>query len=108
MNVRPFEVWKAMPPGFERAHWFVIVSPAELCAAPSELQVNGLACFSLRGQPAAIDVRLNGADGFAGPTVCACDFFYPLDKAKLHDGLGPVSWERQQQIKATIKAVFRL
>lgn len=68
---------------------------------------NGLACFSLRGEPSKTDVRLNGADGFDVPTVCQCDFVFALPKEKLHDGRGSVSWERQQQIKAKLKEVRR-
>lgn len=107
MNVRQWEVWKCAPPGFAKAHWFVILSNNER-GASHKTQVNGLACFTLRGQPASVDVRLNGADGFSAPTVCACDFAFVLDKAALHSQLGSVSWERQQQIKAKLKEVLRL
>ncbi len=34
-----------LPPGFERDHWFVLVSPNQLCAEPRELLVNALACL---------------------------------------------------------------
>jgi mRNA-degrading endonuclease toxin of MazEF toxin-antitoxin module len=107
MTVRQFEVWKCQPAGFERAHRFVIVSGSERCAAERQRLVNALACFSLRGEPSKTDVRLNGADGFDAPTVCQCDFVYVLPKDKLHDGRGSVSWERQQQIKAKLKEVWR-
>ena len=33
---------------------------------------------------------------------------YGLLKSKLHSGGGMVSWERQQQIKAKLREVFRL
>jgi hypothetical protein len=56
---------------------------------------------------AGMEIRLNGADGFEAPTVCQCDFLYPLVKAKLHSPMGNVSWERQQQIKAKVKEVLR-
>jgi mRNA-degrading endonuclease toxin of MazEF toxin-antitoxin module len=108
MNPRPFEVWKTRPPGFETDHWFVIVSPPEVCSSDREFAVNGLACFTLRGEAQKVDVRLNGADGFDRPTVCACDHFYHLDKRRLSDSRGPVSFERQQQIKARLREVFRL
>jgi len=35
------------------------------------------------------------------------DYVYCLEKAKLHSSHGLVSWERQQQIKSTLKAVLR-
>lgn len=89
-------------------HWFVILSPPELCADPRELSVNGLACWTLRGEPSKIEVRLNSAEGFDRPTVCACDFLYVLAKRSLSHPLGIVSWERQQLIKAKLKEVFRL
>lgn len=108
MSVRQWEVWKSRPPGMQRDHWFVILSGNELCADPRELLVNGLACFTLRGDPDKVEVRLNSADGFASPTVCDCDFIYALEKSKLHSSLGNVSWERQQSIKAKVKEVFRL
>jgi hypothetical protein len=104
--MKQWQIYKGHPPGFEREHWFVIISGNERIAARN--QVNGLACFSLRGQPVGTDVRLNGADGFAHPTVCQCDLFYFLDKSKLHSPLGFVSWERQQQIKLKIKELLRL
>jgi len=107
MILRQWEVWKCQPPGFSRAHWFVILSNNERCAA-DKTQVNGLACFSLRGDPSPVDVRLNGADGFTGATVCACDMVFVLDKVGLHAQLGTVSWERQQQVKAKLKEVLRL
>ena len=108
MKLRQFEVWKCRPPGFERDHWFVVVSGQERCDEPRQLLVNGLACFTLRGQPLKSEVRLNTADGFAAPTVCQCDYLYSLEKARLHSSLGPVSWERRQAIKAKLKEVFRL
>jgi mRNA-degrading endonuclease toxin of MazEF toxin-antitoxin module len=108
MKIRQWEVWKAKPPGFEQAHWFVIVSGQERLDSARHNQVNGLACFTLRGNALKTDVRLNGADGFQTPTVCQCDLLYFLDKTNLHDSLGSVSWERQQQIKSRIKEVLRL
>lgn len=108
MKVRQWEIWKCKPEGFERDHWFVILSNQERCDAERLLMVNGLACFSLRGEPRKTEVRLNGADGFDGPTVCQCDFVYPLVKVKLHTRLGSVGWERQMQIKSRLKEVLRL
>jgi mRNA-degrading endonuclease toxin of MazEF toxin-antitoxin module len=70
-------------------------------------QPNGLAWFTLRGQPMPTDVRLNAADGFPAATVCQCDLVYFLDKRRLHSLLGPVTWERQQQIKSKLKEVLR-
>ncbi len=104
--MKQWEVWKGRPAGFEKDHWFVIISNNERIEARN--QINGLACFSLRGKPLAIDVRLNGADGFAPPTVCQCDLLYLLEKTKLHSPLGPVSWERQQQIKQRLREVLRI
>ena len=64
MRVRPWEVWKARPPGFETDHWFVIISGQERCDEPRHLCVNGLACFTHRGRLGKTEVQLNGADGF--------------------------------------------
>jgi len=108
MKIRQWEIWKGKPDGFEREHWFVILSGNERCDSARHTLVNGLACFSLRGRPSSTEVRLNGADGFEVATVCQCDFVYPLRKASLHSLLGAVTWERQQQLKARLKEVFRL
>jgi mRNA-degrading endonuclease toxin of MazEF toxin-antitoxin module len=108
MKMRQWEIWKARPPGFERDHWFVIVSGQERCEEPRQLLVNGLACWTLRGDPRKVEVRLNGADGFEVPTVCQCDFLYSLPKNALHTKLGTVTWERQQHIKSKLKEVLRL
>jgi hypothetical protein len=108
MRIHQWEVWKTRPPGFEADHWFVIISGQERCDEPQQLMVNGLACFTLRGSLRKSEVRLNGADGFSVPTVCQCDYVYCLEKAKLHSGHGLVCWERQQQIKSSVKAVLRL
>ena len=108
MRFRQWEVWKCRPQGFEREHWFVIVSGQERCDDSRQLFVNGLACWTLRGEPPSLSVRLNGADGFEAPSVCQCDFHYALPKVSLHSSLGSVSWERQQQIKSRIKEVLRL
>jgi hypothetical protein len=70
--------------------------------------VNGLACFTLRGELASTDVRLNSAEGFGAPTACQCDLIYFLEKPKLHSSQGTVSWERQQQIKSKVKELLRL
>jgi hypothetical protein len=107
MKVRQWEIWKCRPEGFERDHWFVIVSNQERCESERLMMVNGLACFSVGGEVRRTEIRLNGADGFEAPTVCQCDFLYPLVKAKLHSPMGNVSWERQQQIKAKVKEVLR-
>jgi hypothetical protein len=108
MTLRQWEIWKCKPAGFERDHWFVIVSGQERLDHPHRLLINGLACYKLQGDLKKLDVRLNGADGFDGPTVCQCDFLFVLEKAKLHSCLGTVSWERQQTIKAKLKEVHRL
>ncbi|HXC35142.1 MAG TPA: hypothetical protein VNV43_04665 [Candidatus Acidoferrales bacterium] len=108
MKIRQWEVWKTRPPGFERDHWFVIISGQERLDSARHTQVNGLACFTLRGSPLKTDVLLNGADGFQFATACQCDLFFFLDKNKLHSSLGTVSWERQQQIKSKLREVFRL
>ncbi len=108
MNLRQWEIWKCRPPGFARDHWFVIFSGQERLDNPQRLQVNGLACYKLQGDPKKLDVRLNGADGFDGPTVCQCDFVFVLDKKDLHSCLGSVTWERQQAIKSKVKDVHRL
>jgi hypothetical protein len=108
MTPRQYEIWKAKPAGFERAHWFVIVSGAERCASEKVGAVNGLACFLLRGDPSKTDVRLNGADGFEHATVCQCDYFFPLAKSELKEKLGVVSYERQNAIKARIREILRL
>jgi hypothetical protein len=108
MKVRQWEIWKARPPGFEKDHWFVIVSGQERCDEARQLLVNGLACWTLRGDPRKSEVRLNGADGFSSPTVCQCDFLYSLPKSGLHSSQGSISWERQQQIKSRVKDVLRL
>jgi hypothetical protein len=107
MKIHQWEVWKTRPTGFEADHWFVIISGQERCDEPRQLMVNGLACFTLRGNLRKSEVQLNGADGFSAPTACQCDYVYCLEKAKLHSGRGLVSWERQQQIKSNVKAVLR-
>ena len=84
--------------------------PVRTLDAERRLKVNGLVCFCLRGNVLDSVVRLNGADGFEAATVCQCDLAYFLDKKDLHDCLGVVTWERQQQIKSrlTLAAWFRL
>lgn len=108
MTPRQFEVWKAKPPGFEQAHWFVIISGSERCLNERLKSLNGLACFTLRGEALKTDVRLNGADGFDRSTVCQCDYFFSIPKSSLQEKLSVVTFERQQQIKNRIKEVLRL
>ncbi len=107
MKIRQWEIWKATPAGFSKAHWFIIISSQERLDS-NRVAVNGLACYSLRGQKEETDVLLNRADGFEAPTVCQCDLLFLLDKPGFHSPLGVVSWERQQQIKRKLKEVFRL
>jgi hypothetical protein len=108
MTVRQWEIWKSCPTGFARDHWFVILSAQERLDHPHRLQMNALACYKLQGPPKKLDVCLNGADGFEGPTVCQCDFIFILEKNALHSKIGLVSWERQQAIKSKLKEVLRL
>ena len=96
------------PPGIERDHWFVILSGEERLQSVDHTQVNGLACFTLRGNFRSTDVRLNAADGFETATVCQCDLIYFLQKSRLHSRLGKVSFERQQAIKRKLIEIFRL
>ena|SRR2546426_10112479 len=93
MKIRQWEIWKARPEGFANDHWFVVISGQERCDAPRLRLVNGLACYTLRGELVPTDVQLDAADGFSSPTACPCDFFYPLEKARLHSSQGLVSWE---------------
>jgi len=86
----------------------VVISGQERCDEARHVLVNGLACWTLRGEVRKSEVRLNGADGFDVPTVCQCDFVYALPKASLHSSLGSVAWERQQQIRSKLKEVLRL
>ena len=99
MRVRQWEIWKARPEGFAQDHWFVILSGEERLQSARHTQLNGLACFTLRGSPQSTDVRLNSADGFHAPTACQCDLIYLIDKSRMHSALGSVSYERQQAIK---------
>ena len=85
-----------------------MLSNQERLDSPQDSVINGLVCYTLRGQPEKVDVRLNSADGFAAPTVCQCDLIWVLQKQQLHDGLGPISWERQQAIKLKLKETLRL
>jgi len=41
MKIRQWEIAKCRPPGFERDHWFVIVSGQERCNEPRHLLVKG-------------------------------------------------------------------
>jgi mRNA-degrading endonuclease toxin of MazEF toxin-antitoxin module len=108
MKLRQWEIWRAKPAGFERAHWFVLISNQERLDSPRMLAVSALCCFTLRGAPDETDVRLNAADGLDVASVCQCDFVWVLQKRDLEENRGPVSWERQQQIKAKLKEVFRI
>src|SRR5438046_1345440 len=99
MKIRQWEVWKSKPAGFEKAHWFVILSGQERLDS-NRNAINGLACYTLRGGKNGTDVVLNGADGFDHATVCQCDYVFSLDKNALESPLGSISWERQQQIKS--------
>jgi len=108
MRPRQWEVWKSRPEGIQRDHWFVIISGEERLQSAVYSQINGLACFTLRGLLRSTDVRLNAADGFDTATVCQCDLIYFLDKSRLHSRIGIVSYERQQSIKRKLIEVFRL
>jgi hypothetical protein len=72
--MRQFEVLKGQPTGFKAPHWFVIISADERCREPKLHQINGLACFTLRGEALPRDVVLDSADGFQVPTACPCDY----------------------------------
>ena len=92
--IRQWEIWKARPIGMGKDHWFVILSGEDRLRSSNHSQVNGLACFTLRGPLSSTDVQLNSADGFEAPTACQCDLLYFIDKSKLHSRVGQVSYER--------------
>src|SRR5438094_384357 len=108
MKLHQWEIWKAKPYGFERPHWFVLLSNQERLDSARHHFTNGLCCFTLRGEVQAGEVRLDTADGLEQPSVCQCDFAWVLEKSQLSDGRGLVSWERQQAIKAKVKLLLRL
>ncbi len=109
VKIHQWEIWKSKPPGLQQYHWFVILSNQERCDDPTQLVLNGLACWTLRGPMRKSTIGLDAADGFSAPTVVQCDYIYGgLEKLKLHSVLGMVSWERQQQIKSKLKEVLRL
>ena len=108
MTLRPWEIWKARPCGVQQDHWFVILAGPERLQSAAHLQINGLACFTLRGSMRSTDVRLNATDGFQATTVCQCDLIYLLEKSQLHSNLGTVSYERQQAIKRKLIEIFRI
>jgi len=108
MKLRQWEVWKAKPAGFERPHWFVLLSNQERLDSPRHHAVNALCCFTLRGQLGNTDVRLDAADGLEAATVCDCSFVWVLQKSELNDGRGLVSWERTQALKSRVKETLRL
>ena len=98
--MKQWEIWKAKPVGFQRDHWFVLISSPERIASPRHHQVNGLVCFTLRGEPLKTDVRLNAADGFSSPTTCQCDLIYLLDKPQLHSKPGKSVTNASKQLNA--------
>ena len=102
-----FEIWKGRPEGVSKDHWFVLISTPRKIAS-NAAWINGLICYTLRGDPKDEDVRLDYADGFAAATVVPCDFMWALAKGRLSDRIGLVSFERQIQIKAKVKQFFRL
>src|SRR5438552_121070 len=108
MKLLQWDVWKAKPAGFERAHWFVLLSNQERLDSARHHAVNALCCFTLRGQPANTDIRLDAADGMETASVCDCDLVWMLQKSELSDNRGQVSWERVQAIKAKFKERFRV
>lgn len=105
--MKQWEIWKARPAGFSQDHWFVIISSPERLANAAYHQVNGLACFTLRGESRKSDARLNSADGFDAPTVCQCDLVFLLEKGQTRSRIGTVTFERQQAIKRQVIEVLR-
>ncbi len=105
--MRQWEIWKGRPEGFAKDHWFVIISGQERLNHPHLNQVNGPACWTLRGELGKTDVYLNSSDGFSAPTSCQCDLLYFLDKRKLHSPAGSIGFERQLAIKSKVKEVLR-
>ena len=46
MKIRQWEIWKSKPEGFERDHWFVVISGQERLDAPKFNQINRIHQFS--------------------------------------------------------------
>ena len=108
MKLRQWEIWKALPAGFGKPHWFVLLSNQERLDSQRHHAVNGLCCYTMRGQLEPADVQLDAADGLDTASACQCDFIWVLEKGKLSHGRGMVSYERQQAIKSKLKERPRL
>ena len=90
MILRQFEIWKCKPEGFQKAHWFVVISGMERCAEQKQVSINGLICFTLRGSAQKVDVILDSAEGFDSATVCQCDYFMCCPSPGFSTKLGPL------------------
>ncbi len=66
MNLRAMGDLEMQPSGFATTIGLSSFPARNVWINPHRLQVNGLACYKLQGEP-EVDVRLNGADGFDGP-----------------------------------------
>jgi len=62
--------------------------------------VNILKCASQRATREAgpTEIILDEADGLDGPTLCACDLLYAVEKEKLKDRRGTVTPARRRNI----------
>ena len=94
-------------------HTFILTDAQQvtLAVAGTDAAGNPKAVFGIpswtSSDPATLTVTPS-ADGFTAATVCQCDLVWVLQKQQLHDGLGLISWERQQAIKLKLKETLRL
>ena len=108
--MRQWEIYDFPFPTAEQPHPCVILSPDPIAENPDYLQVNCLACQSLRARDEIRprEVRRNGADVLDGPTIVKCHVILFFDKARAGRLRGKVSPERRRIIRRKLRDIFGL
>lgn len=109
--MKQWDIWKFPYPSPDKPHWFVVISPTEICHNEQALVVNGLLCTTLRpvGRPLKNhEVRLDAADGLDWDTVVKCSHVHELLKIRATDQRGPLGLMRQRKIALTLRTCLGL
>ena len=98
-------------PSAANPHYLVLLSPDHLAGNTDFLNLNGLACSTLRPPDRPLrshEVFLNSADGFEHKTACRCHLVIEFAREDILTTHGRVSTARQLAIKRRLREIFGL
>jgi hypothetical protein len=97
-------------PSESEPHFFVVISPTEICQNLNKRFVNGLVCQTVRPPTRPQqknEVYLDRVDGMEWKTLVRCEFIHVLDRSQIIGARrGSVSGARIEEIRHKLRTFF--